>query len=642
MVTIIGVRFRVAGKIYYFDPGALQIGRNGKVIVETARGLEMGTVMVPNKEVAEDSVVQPLKPVIRIATEEDLETVRKNKEKEQEAFRICQEKIRKHELEMKLVDVEYTFDNNKILFYFTADGRIDFRELVKDLASVFKTRIELRQIGVRDETKIMGGIGICGRPLCCHSYLAEFIPVSIKMAKEQNLSLNPTKISGVCGRLMCCLKNEEETYEYLNSRLPSLGDVVTHMEDGVKGTVQSVNVLRQTVKVVVNLEGDDLEVREYPIDELKYRPRRRKDKNSKEIESEVREKDKEEKEEKAEKTEWEDRKEENNEENIEENNEENSVKENPNTMEDAETGADSAETAGAASSSVPTDTEAAERPEGQASENGNNPAVAEKPAPQERRPRERSNRREYNRGSRGEYGDHQRSDRSDRPDNRMRNRDENGEGQESAAGRENRPERRERNYDRRRNDRGERGEYNDRRRNDRGERIERNDRSEYSDRQRGDRSERAERMDRSEYSDRQRGDRSERAERMDRSEYSDRQRGDRPERYDRNDRGSYGDRRPRGRRPENGERSNRENREENGERPRRERYGAKDYAERTERNDRPNRTDRPERGEYGDRRPRGRRSESGERNNREKPYRERQNRPVQEERRNNPGEESHE
>ena len=622
MVTIIGVRFRVAGKIYYFDPGALQIGRNGKVIVETARGLEMGTVMVPNKEVAEDSVVQPLKPVIRIATEEDLETVRKNKEKEQEAFRICQEKIRKHELEMKLVDVEYTFDNNKILFYFTADGRIDFRELVKDLASVFKTRIELRQIGVRDETKIMGGIGICGRPLCCHSYLAEFIPVSIKMAKEQNLSLNPTKISGVCGRLMCCLKNEEETYEYLNSRLPSLGDVVTHMGDGVKGTVQSVNVLRQTVKVVVNLEGDDLEVREYPIDELKYRPRRRKDKNSKEIESEVREKDKEEKEEKAEKTEWEDRKEENNEENIEENNEENSVKENPNPMEDAETGADSAETAGAASSSVPTDTEAAERPEGQASENGNNPAVAEKPAPQERRPRERSNRREYNRGSRGEYGDHQRSDRSDRPDNRMRNRDENGEGQESAAGRENRPERRERNYDRRRNDRGERGEYNDRRRNDRGERIERNDRSEYSDRQRGDRSERAERMDR--------------------SEYSDRQRGDRPERYDRNDRGSYGDRRPRGRRPENGERSNRENREENGERPRRERYGAKDYAERTERNDRPNRTDRPERGEYGDRRPRGRRSESGERNNREKPYRERQNRPVQEERRNNPGEESHE
>ena len=638
MVTIIGVRFRVAGKIYYFDPGALQIGRNGKVIVETARGLEMGTVMVPNKEVAEDSVVQPLKPVIRIATEEDLETVRKNKEKEQEAFRICQEKIRKHELEMKLVDVEYTFDNNKILFYFTADGRIDFRELVKDLASVFKTRIELRQIGVRDETKIMGGIGICGRPLCCHSYLAEFIPVSIKMAKEQNLSLNPTKISGVCGRLMCCLKNEEETYEYLNSRLPSLGDVVTHMEDGVKGTVQSVNVLRQTVKVVVNLEGDDLEVREYPIDELKYRPRRRKDKNSKEIESEVREKDKEEKEEKAEETEWEDRKEENN----EENNEENSVKENPNPMEDAETGADSAETAGAASSSVPTDTEAAERPEGQASENGNNPAVAEKPAQQERRPRERSNRREYNRGSRGEYGDRQRSDRSDRPDNRMRNRDENGEGQESAAGRENRPERREKNYDRRRNDRGERGEYNDRRRNDRGERIERNDRSEYSDRQRGDRSERAERMDRSEYSDRQRGDRSERAERMDRSEYSDRQRGDRPERYDRNDRGSYGDRRPRGRRPENGERSNRENREENGERPRRERYGAKDYAERTERNDRPNRTDRPERGEYGDRRPRGRRSESGERNNREKPYRERQNRPVQEERRNNPGEESHE
>lgn len=344
-------------RIYYFDPGALQIGRNGKVIVETARGLEMGTVMVPNKEVAEDSVVQPLKPVIRIATEEDLETVRKNKEKEQEAFRICQEKIRKHELEMKLVDVEYTFDNNKILFYFTADGRIDFRELVKDLASVFKTRIELRQIGVRDETKIMGGIGICGRPLCAILTWRSLFRYRLRWRRSRNLSLNPTKISGVCGRLMCCLKNEEETYEYLNSRLPSLGDVVTHMEDGVKGTVQSVNVLRQTVKVVVNLEGDDLEVREYPIDELKYRPRRRKDKNSKEIESEVREKDKEEKEEKAEKTEWEDRKEENN----EENNEENSVKENPNPMEDAETGADSAETAGAASSSVPTDTEAAER-----------------------------------------------------------------------------------------------------------------------------------------------------------------------------------------------------------------------------------------------------------------------------------------
>ena len=281
MVTIIGVRFRVAGKIYYFDPGALQIGRNGKVIVETARGLEMGTVMVPNKEVAEDSVVQPLKPVIRIATEEDLETVRKNKEKEQEAFRICQEKIRKHGLDMKLIEAEYTFDNNKVLFYFTADGRIDFRELVKDLAAVFRTRIELRQIGVRDETKIRGGIGICGRPLCCSTYLTEFAAVSIKMAKEQNLSLNPTKISGVCGRLMCCLTNEEETYEVLNSQLPSVGDNVT-TSDGLTGTVHSLSVLRRLVKVIVNLENDEKEIREYKADDLKFRPRRKKQKVSKE------------------------------------------------------------------------------------------------------------------------------------------------------------------------------------------------------------------------------------------------------------------------------------------------------------------------------------------------------------------------
>ena len=278
MVQIIGVRFRCAGKVYYFDPGEQEIKKGSKVIVETARGLEMGTVMLGNKMVEEETVVQPLKPVIRLATEEDFAVVAKNKEKEKSAFSICQEKIAKHGLEMKLVDVEYTFDNNKILFYFTADGRIDFRELVKDLASVFKTRIELRQIGVRDETKILGGIGICGRCLCCHSYLSEFAPVSIKMAKEQNLSLNPTKISGVCGRLMCCLKNEEDTYEYLNSRLPGIGDAVLHSGDSVRGTVQSVNVLRQTVKVIVNLDGDDVEVREYPIDELRFKPRRKKGK----------------------------------------------------------------------------------------------------------------------------------------------------------------------------------------------------------------------------------------------------------------------------------------------------------------------------------------------------------------------------
>ena len=220
MTKVIGVRFRTAGKVYFFDPLQLEIKRGDHVIVETARGIEFGTVVAGVHEVEDDKVIQPLKPVMRIAGERDIEQEAANKEKEKEAFKICKEKILKHGLEMKLIDAEYTFDNNKVLFYFTADGRIDFRELVKDLASVFKTRIELRQIGVRDETKIRGGIGICGRPLCCHSYLSDFVPVSIKMAKEQNLSLNPTKISGVCGRLMCCLKNEEDTYEELNRKLP--------------------------------------------------------------------------------------------------------------------------------------------------------------------------------------------------------------------------------------------------------------------------------------------------------------------------------------------------------------------------------------------------------------------------------------
>ena len=271
MIKVIGVRFRTAGKIYFFDPLNFEIKRGDHVIVETARGIEFGTVMTGVTEVEDEKVIQPLKPVIRIANQRDIEQEANNKIKEKEAFRVCLEKIRKHELEMKLIDAEYTFDNNKVLFYFTADGRIDFRELVKDLASVFKTRIELRQIGVRDETKIVGGIGICGRPLCCHSYLSDFIPVSIKMAKEQNLSLNPTKISGVCGRLMCCLKNEEETYEELNRRLPGIGDYVT-TEDGLKGEVQSVNVLRQLVKVVVE-QGDEKEIKEYPVEQLQFRHR---------------------------------------------------------------------------------------------------------------------------------------------------------------------------------------------------------------------------------------------------------------------------------------------------------------------------------------------------------------------------------
>ena len=255
MTRVIGVRFRPAGKIYFFAPGKYEVKTGDKVIVETARGVEFGSVVTGPKEIEDGKITQPLKSVIRIATQEDIYKEEKNREKEKEAFSICLEKIRKHGLEMKLIDAEYTFDNNKVLFYFTADGRIDFRELVKDLASVFRTRIELRQIGVRDETKIRGGIGICGRPLCCHTY--------------------PSKISGVCGRLMCCLTNEEETYEELNSRLPSNGDRVT-TPDGLKGEVQSVNVLRQLVKVIVTLDNDEKEIREYKAKELRFKSRRRK------------------------------------------------------------------------------------------------------------------------------------------------------------------------------------------------------------------------------------------------------------------------------------------------------------------------------------------------------------------------------
>ena len=281
MTKVIGVRFRTAGKIYFFAPGKYEIKQGDNVIVETARGVEFGRVVSAPREVRDEEVVQPLKSVIRLANEQDRKTVEKNRQKEKEAFKICLEKIRKHKLDMKLIDVEYTFDGNKILFYFTADGRIDFRELVKDLAAVFRTRIELRQIGVRDETKIKGGIGICGRPLCCSTYLTEFSAVSIKMAKEQNLSLNPTKISGVCGRLMCCLNNEEETYEVLNSQLPSVGDTVT-TKDGLTGVVHSLSVLRRLVKVVVSLDDDEKEIREYKADELKFRPRKKKKKASKE------------------------------------------------------------------------------------------------------------------------------------------------------------------------------------------------------------------------------------------------------------------------------------------------------------------------------------------------------------------------
>ena len=268
MIKVIGVRFRTAGKIYYFDPVDYEIKKGDHVIVETARGIEFGTVVGGIRQVTDDEVIQPLKPVLRVASERDVQQEADNKKREKEAFKLCQEKIREHGLDMKLIDAEYTFDNNKVLFYFTSDGRIDFRELVKDLAAIFKTRIELRQIGVRDETKMVGGIGMCGRPLCCHTHLADFVPVSIKMAKEQNLSLNPTKISGVCGRLMCCLNHEEETYEALNKNLPHLGDRVT-CPDGSQGEVASVNVLRQLVKVVVE-NGDSKEICEYKAEDIRF------------------------------------------------------------------------------------------------------------------------------------------------------------------------------------------------------------------------------------------------------------------------------------------------------------------------------------------------------------------------------------
>ena len=270
MILIIGVRFRKSSKVYYFDPTGYEIKKGDHVIVETARGIEYGTVVLGPKEVTDDRVVSPLKPLTRTATPEDEKTNIENEQKEKEAYRICLEKIKKHDLKMKLIDSEYTFDRNKLLFYFTADGRIDFRELVKDLASVFRTRIELRQIGVRDETKLLGGMAICGRPLCCHTFLSEFAPVSIKMAKEQGLSLNPTQISGVCGRLMCCLKNEQEAYEELNSNLPAVKSQVKTI-DGYVGEVQSTSVLKQLVKVVITKKNGEREIREYPVTDLSFK-----------------------------------------------------------------------------------------------------------------------------------------------------------------------------------------------------------------------------------------------------------------------------------------------------------------------------------------------------------------------------------
>ena len=286
-VTVIGVRFRNVGKIYYFDPTGFETNVGDKVIVETARGIEIGTVLLGAREVGVESIVSPLKGIERLATEEDVKHAAENRDKEKEACVKCKELIEKHGLDMKLVGAEYTFDNKKLLFYFTSDGRVDFRELVKDLAGVFRTRIELRQIGVRDEAKILGGLGICGRELCCASYLSDFAPVSIKMAKEQGLPLNPTKISGNCGRLMCCLKNENETYKYLNSNLPNKGDTII-TPTGREAAVEDLNVLRQQVVVVVEGEDDIKERQTYHVSEISFKHRKKKiedtDEEAKELE----------------------------------------------------------------------------------------------------------------------------------------------------------------------------------------------------------------------------------------------------------------------------------------------------------------------------------------------------------------------
>lgn len=265
MIKVVGVRFKKAGKIYYFDPADMNIQKDTYVVVETARGIEFGECVIGIKEINENDIVAPLKSVLRIATEEDIDKHFKNKDKEKDAFNICLKKIQEHGLTMKLIDVEYTFDNNKVIFYFTADGRVDFRELVKDLATIFKTRIELRQIGVRDEAKMLGGLGPCGRPMCCSSFLGDFASVSIKMAKEQNLSLNPTKISGICGRLMCCLNYEQSTYEDIRKRMPKVGSVVKTSEG--TGEVFSNNIVKESVKVKLK-KGEEEILEDFKIDTI--------------------------------------------------------------------------------------------------------------------------------------------------------------------------------------------------------------------------------------------------------------------------------------------------------------------------------------------------------------------------------------
>ncbi len=277
MAKVIAVAFRHQKKLYYFDPKGLEIAKGEHVIVKTAQGLEYAEVILPTHELDDSMIPEELKPIRRVANEDDEDQLRLNERNEKTAMGICRQKIEAHGLEMKLIRAEYAFDRSKLTFYFTADGRVDFRELVKDLAGVFRTRIELRQVGVRDETKLLGGIGICGRELCCATWLTDFVPVSIKMAKEQNLSLNSAKISGNCGRLMCCLKNEEDTYEYLNALLPDVNSVVK-TPDGLQGKVSSVNVLQQKVSVIISDDKDEREVREYPVGELVFTRSAKKEK----------------------------------------------------------------------------------------------------------------------------------------------------------------------------------------------------------------------------------------------------------------------------------------------------------------------------------------------------------------------------
>ena len=474
LISVVGVRFRTAGKSYYFATGELPVRRGSHVIVETSRGLEYGTSVCDPIKIHQKRFKAPIKKITRMSTAADDQRVKENREKEREAFRICFEKIRRHSLDMKLIDAEYTFDNSKILFYFTSDGRVDFRDLVKDLAGVFHTRIELRQIGVRDETKILGGYGICGRPLCCHTYLADFVPVSIKMAKEQNLSLNPTKISGSCGRLMCCLKNEEETYEALNKNLPRLGDEV-QTSDGLTGEVASVNILKQTVRILVEV-NDEKEVHECSAEEITILRRRKRGQAKPKI-----------------------------------NRSELKSPSGKGGSRRERIGGKPAETSSDASGQGQQTGDADQRETADSNTNAENGERGNQGRAGRNDRGERNERRD-----RGERYGSSRGDRSGRGDRNSRN----GQDAQNDRGGSERSERGNRNDRSDRNDRGERSDRSDR--NDRGDRSDRSDRNDHGDRR--------DRSDRNDRNDRNGG----RGRRNDRGERNDRERNDRNDRGDRN------------------------------------------------------------------------------------------------------------